>query len=283
LSYWTCVVARNAASHLAATINSLLNQSLRPRLVVVVDDGSTDATADLLADYRRTHPRVFSVLTLPDLGYDIRRVPRNINLACVQAKKIEANTDYFMISGDDCIYPRDYSRSLVLRMESKQRIVVASGGLSSGIGVWKEHSPIGSGRMVRWSFWQEIGGAYPVKAGWETWLLYKALEEKYEVMLFKDLIFEHKRPRGAKHQFVYWGAAMHALGYHPLYAIGRTAKNVAGRSVSVRGSFNMLRGYLQARLGSSDTFMAKFEESLRQFVRRQQLQEIVKIVRTLFG
>jgi hypothetical protein len=91
-------------------------------------------------------------------------------------------------------------------------------------------------------------------------------------------VFEHFRPRGAKHQFIYWGAAMQTLGYHPLYAIGRIAKNALTTTVGLKGSINMLRGYLQALLGSDDPFVSPFESELRQFVCREQAQSIARVV-----
>ena len=117
-----------------------------------------------------------------------------------------------------------------------------------------------------------------MKAGWETWLLYKAAEKGLEVRLFDDLTYEHARPRGAGHQFVYWGAAMATLGYAPLYAIGRVAINALKPSFAPGRAANMLRGYLQAKVGSDDPFMRPYEPSLRSFVRKRQSQRIVKVV-----
>ena len=280
-SYWACVLARNAELHLRATLDSLLSQSLQPKRVIIVDDGSTDHTAMILIDYADRYPDVVEVLSLPDRGYDIRRVPRNINLGWNRSQAKGLKTDYFMISGDDCQYPEDYARLIASRMTNERRTVVASGRPKSGGSLLEEHSPSGSGRMVRCSFWKEVGARYPVRAGWETWLLYKASERGFEGKVFDDLVFEHFRPRGAEHQFLYWGAAMHALGYHPIYAFGRIAKNLVIRRVAVKGSLNMLRGYVLASLGSSDPFILSFESSLRRFVRAQQSRRMASVARSI--
>lgn len=279
-SYWVCVVARNAAAYLASTLESLLGQTLQPVQIVVVNDGSTDSTSAILADYEKRHPRL-GVLTLPNNGYDIRRVPRNINRGWRLACGTGVQSDYFMISGDDCSYPRNYAGTLVSRMMAEPSLVVSSGRPRSREAISREHSPSGSGRMVRSSFWKTLGGRYPVQVGWETWLLYKAEEEGFEVRLFDDLVFEHKRPRGTMHQFAYWGAAMHALGYQPIYACGRIGKNLIERNVSLKGSLNMLRGYLQGFLGSSDPFLLPLEPSLRRFVRIQQSCRVVSLARSI--
>jgi hypothetical protein len=228
----------------------------------------------MLGNYKEQWPNVVKVLSLSDKGYDIRRVPRNINLAWQFAADAGMATEYFMISGDDCSYPRDYARTLISRMMSQREVVVSSGRPRSGGSVSEEHSPSGSGRMIKCSFWKAVGGRYPIRAGWETWLLYKAQEEGLRVKLFGDLIFDHLRPRGTIHQFTYWGASMHVLGYNPLYALGRIAKNLVKRQVSFKGSLNMLRGYVQASLGSSDPYLYPLENFFRQFVSAQQSRRI---------
>ena len=276
MSYWVAVVTRNGARHLARTLDSLLNQEEKPRLVTVVDDGSSDDTKTVLLQYERLNENL-TTITLPDRGYDIRRVPANINLAW--KRNIDLATEYFMISGDDCVYPTAYAGLLLRCMNSMPRTVVASGRPSTGGGRSQEHSPSGSGRMIRCSFWREVGSKYPSKAGWETWLLYEAAEKGLKVELLDDLTYEHARPRGAGHQFVYWGAAMGTLGYHPLYAIGRIAVNAVKPPFAPKRALNMLRGYLQAKLGSSDAFIGQYDHSLQSFIRQKQSQRISEVFR----
>ena len=275
MDYWVVVVTRNGADHLQITLDSVLSQSKSPIRVTVVDDGSTDHTARILQQYQKVANNV-TIVTKPDRGYDIRRVPANINQAW--AKNADLATKYFMISGDDCAYPTEYAAYLLARMQSNPRLVVASGRPTSGGASAQEHSPSGSGRMVHCAFWRQVGCEYPLKAGWETWLLYEAAENGFDVQLFDDLTYEHARPRGSGHQFFYWGAAMGTLGYHPLYATGRLVRNALVRSIGVHGVVNMSRGYLQSQLGSDDPFISPFDESFRQFVEYQQARRIRGIV-----
>jgi glycosyltransferase involved in cell wall biosynthesis len=276
MSYWVAVVARNAGNNIGATIDSLLNQTLLPQNIVVVNDGSSDDTDAVLEQSAQQH-RLITILTLPDNGYDIRRVPQNINIA-LQANR-NCTEKYVMISGDDCAYPNTYVQQIIDNMNNK--IVVASGrptrsGLQS-----HEHSPSGSGRIIRTSFLKEMGFKFPVRAGWEAWLLYQARMNGYETKLLNDLTYSHVRPRGTRHQFTYWGAAMYTLGYHPLYAFGRIMRNLL-RNSSLKASAGLFRGYLLAILGSSDQFITPFESSLRQFVYREQTRQIVHVISSRF-
>jgi glycosyltransferase involved in cell wall biosynthesis len=282
LSYWVAVVARNASKHLHRTLNSLLSQSLKPKRIIVVDDGSTDQTPYLLKTYERQRKSSIKVLTLPDRGFDIRRVPSNINRAWKEAEKSGVKSDFFMISGDDCSYAPNYAEFLVSKMQADHTIVVASGCPSSSEGFSRERSPSGSGRMINSRFWREVGANYPIRAGWETWLLYAGSQKGLKVRLFDDVTFDHLQPRGSKHQFVYWGAAMQTLGYHPLYAFGRIAKNAVSPTIAPKRAVNMLRGYLEANLGSNDSFLSPFDSSLRSFVYRQQAFRITRIAGSMF-
>lgn len=282
MSYWAAVAARNASEHLPRTLTSLLSQSLKPERIIVVDDGSTDQTPHLLKTYEQQHEGTIKILTLPDRGFDIRRVPSNINRAWKDAEDSGLKSDFFMISGDDCFYAPNYTELLVSRMQADHTIVVASGRPSSSSeGFSREHSPSGSGRMVDSRFWRDVGSEYPVRAGWETWLLYAASQKGLKVRLYDDVAFDHLQPRGTRHQFVYWGAAMQTLGYHPLYALGRIAKNAVSPTIAPRRAMNMLRGYLEARLGSNDSFLSPFNSSLRSFVYQQQGYRIARIAGSL--
>jgi glycosyltransferase involved in cell wall biosynthesis len=274
------VVSRNGAIHIRLTLDSLLNQSQKPDRISVVDDGSTDETPGILREYIETSG-IITTLTLPDRGYDIRRVPSNINYAWDRNRTLR--TEYFMVSGDDCTYPDNYAETLTRRMNLKPSLVVASGRPSTIESVSPEHTPSGSGRVIRTTFWRELGGTYPLQAGWETWLLYQAALKGFEVRLFEDLEYQHSRPRGAEHQFVYWGAAMATLGYHPLYALGRIAVNATRPPLAPRRSVNMLRGYLQSTLQPADAFLHPYDRVLRSFVNRSQRQRISGIVTSLLS
>ncbi len=50
------VPARNEADNIARCLDGLVSQTLQPREIIVVDDGSTDATPDILAGYAARYP-----------------------------------------------------------------------------------------------------------------------------------------------------------------------------------------------------------------------------------
>ena len=61
------VPCRNEADFMRQTLDSVIAQSVRPARWVIVDDGSTDATPAILADYAARHDWI-SIVTRSDRG-----------------------------------------------------------------------------------------------------------------------------------------------------------------------------------------------------------------------
>ena len=53
--------ARNEAAHIEQTILSVIKQSVRPIKWIIVSDGSTDGTNDIVAKYGSSHPWIEGV------------------------------------------------------------------------------------------------------------------------------------------------------------------------------------------------------------------------------
>ena len=93
-------------------ILSITNQTIKPEYVILIDDGSTDNTSAILKEINSRNRNV-SVITNPDLGYDIGRVVFNWNKAIKFAKKLSLpQTDYHMISSDNAQYELQMPKKL---------------------------------------------------------------------------------------------------------------------------------------------------------------------------
>ena len=67
-SYVLISPCRNEADYMRRTLDSVIAQTATPTLWLIVDDGSTDATPDILADYAARHDWI-RVVTKPDRGH----------------------------------------------------------------------------------------------------------------------------------------------------------------------------------------------------------------------
>src|SRR5919112_3153844 len=126
-TYNVIVTCRNSEKSIKSALNSLIHQSIKPEYIIVVDDGSTDHTNNILKDIQSKNKNLY-IISNPDLGYNIGRVVSNWNKAIKLANKLKLKpTDYHMIAPDDAEYEENYCQKIIRQMDSDQSIVIASG------------------------------------------------------------------------------------------------------------------------------------------------------------
>lgn len=269
MTYWTIVITRNGERMVRSTLESVLTQTLRPRLVYVVDDGSTDETPEILKDFLARFAGEVAVTHLPDRGYDISRVVVNINTGLINGERLRVQARYVMLSGDDCVYPPNYAEYLIGKMDADPTIAVASGDIA-GCG-HPDITPRGSGRFVRTSFLRQIGGCFPVSYGYEAWILQKALQLDYRVRNFPEMRFEHSRCLGVDHGFRDWGLSMRCLGYHPLEVLSRCLRYVLLDRRLPLGYLVVLWDFTMSPLTRrNDSYFRYYNPGLRRFIWKRQ-------------
>ena len=108
------VAAHDAAMHLPRAIGSALAQSVTDLEVVVVDDASRDATAEVVAELARRDPRVRLI-----------RSPRNLGPAGARNLGLEATRGPWvaLLDADDAYQPRRLERLLGLARERRADMV----------------------------------------------------------------------------------------------------------------------------------------------------------------
>lgn len=249
----TIIPARNEEKFIGETLAALLNQDITDNNIIVVNDGSEDKTKEVVNSF----PNI-ELINIENRGFDAHGTP---NLAKVINQGLEKLLpdvlyDYIMILGSDHILPSNYIRKIVDQMDENRDIAICSGQIKGE----KSKVPRGSGRIVRSDFWKTIGLQYPLKFGFETYLLIKAQQLGYRINVLNDLISLTSRPTRKsykKETYVSYGKSLRALGYIQLYSAGRigliSLKNP-------KGAFYMLKGYT-----SSD--IEFYEEDFRSFLR----------------
>ncbi|HJU80096.1 MAG TPA: glycosyltransferase [Nitrososphaeraceae archaeon] len=269
------MTCRNSEKEIESAIISLLKQTIVPKYVIVVDDGSTDGTSRILEGLKSRNDRLF-VITNPDLGYDIGRVVKNWNSAISLARKLNLEiTDYHMISADDTLYEESYSEKIMNIMDSDGKIAISSGNYDNN----KYSTPHGAGRFVRNSFFEEFLQLYPEKMGYESVILQMSLYHGFKNFVNNDARFSHTRPLGTNHHFYEFGASMRTLGYHPLFVLGRFVQCfLTGRPMGRIGAVQMLYHYLSyspKQVG----YDSMYDPEIRKAIRSRQMTRIMQILR----
>jgi glycosyltransferase involved in cell wall biosynthesis len=274
-SYYAIVTCRNSENEIENAIISLLQQTTKPKYVIVVDDGSTDGTANILEGLKSKNDG-FYVITNPDLGYDIGRVVKNWNSAINLARKLNLEkTDYHMISTDDTHYEESYAEKIMNKMDADNKIAISSGNYDSN----SYATPHGAGRFVRSSFFEDFLGLYPEKMGYESVILQMSLHHGFKNLVNNDARFSHTRQLGANHHFYEFGASMRTLGYHPLFVLGRVAQCfLTGQPIGRMGAVHMLYYYLSYK-PKQDGYDSMYDPEIRKAIRIRQRRRIKQIFR----
>lgn len=262
----TIIPARNEEQFIGETLTALLNQDIDDNYIIVVNDGSEDKTKEVVDSF----PYI-ELINIENRGFDAQGTPILARVINQGLEKLvpEVSYDYIMILGSDHILPSNYIRKIVDHLDHNRDIAICSGQIKGE----KSKVPRGSGRIVRSDFWKSIGLQYPLKFGFETYLLIKAQQLGYRIDVLNDLISLTSRPTRKsykKETYISYGKSLRALGYIQLYSAGRigliSLKNP-------KGAFYMLQGYT-----SSD--IEFYEEDFRSFLRYIQYGRLKQFIKS---
>jgi glycosyltransferase involved in cell wall biosynthesis len=272
-SYYVIVTCRNSENDIESAIKSLLRQTIKPKYIIIVDDGSTDNTPSILKELKSRNDNIH-LITNPDLGYDIGRVVVNWNKAINLARTLNLGiTDYHMIGTDDTQYEGSYAEKIMYNMDNDNRIVVASGNYDDNNYV----TPHGAGRFVRNSFFNNVLRRYPEKMGYESVILQMSLYHGFKNLVINEARFSHTRQLGENHHFYEFGASMRTLGYHPLFVLGRFVQCfLSGKPMGRLGAIHMLYYYLAYR-PKEQGYDSMYDLEIRKAIRLRQKTRIKQI------
>ena len=247
-NYYAFLPVRDCKNSIGEAISSLQDQSHPPVRIIVVDDGSTDGTSDILSDLSDDYPNYIQIISTGNKTRDYGRLVKLWNMC------ISDDCDYHMISAGDIIFERDYAKIILSEMDKDLSVVVASGEYERV----KSRAPHGAGRFVRQSFFFDNYEKYPEIVGYESEILWRARLQKYKTPVFENARFIHTDKLGGQHGFVGFGFGMRALGYHPLYVLGRA---IYARNLSMLWHYIT---YKPQKSGYYSTFPDEFRALVRQ-------------------
>ena len=248
---------RNEADYMRRTLDSVLGQSVPPARWVIVDDGSTDETPRILAEYAARHP-IIQIVSKPDRGH--RAVGPGVIEAFYHGLDQVGMADYpYLCKLDlDLDLPPRYFEILMQRMEENPRIGSCSGKpwFRSASGTWisekcGDEMSVGMTKFYRRSCFEQIGG-FVREVMWDAIDCHKARQLGWVVVSWNDddLRFEHLRPMGSSQKSVFTGRRRHGFGQYymgsdPAYFIATGLYRMA-HPPYVLGGLATIQGYLGA-------------------------------------
>jgi glycosyltransferase involved in cell wall biosynthesis len=271
---------RDEAKYMRRTLDSVAVQTAPPTRWVIVDDGSTDETPAILAEYSARLPYL-TVVRRPNRG---RRAvgPGVIEAFYDGLDAVRAEDFGYLCKLDlDLDLPAGYFEALMTRMEANPRLGTVSGKPyflhpRSGARVPEvcgDEMSVGMTKFYRTTCFREIGG-FVREVMWDGidchrcrmlgWIA-KSVDEE-------DLRFLHLRPMGSSQKGIWTGRVrsgygQYFMGTSPLYLVASAAFRLFQHPV-LYGSVAMLWGYFSSLARGAACYD---DPEFRRFLRRYQL------------
>jgi glycosyltransferase involved in cell wall biosynthesis len=246
--------ARNEADNLRRLGASLIAQTWRPAVWIVVENGSTDDTAAVIRDLAADHDwiRLLSVEPpkQPRRGSASARA-FNLGIAAVEFEPhLITNVDA------DVSYEPDYFDKLRDEFESNPQLGIASGlCFEHDDGDWKPvHVTSPNLRGASFTYRAECFAQLPPREerlGWEAIDIVRAGLRGWDTATISGLGYFHHRATGARdaNRFAAWaeeGAVSYSMWYRPLYLAVRAAyRVVSARDLAPAG---LVWGYARSAI-----------------------------------
>jgi len=249
---------RDEAKYARRSLESVVNQSEVPTLWVIVDDGSTDETPKILAEYEAKHPWI-QILRREDRGK--RAVgPGVVDAFYAGWDTVDSNNfDYLCKFDLDLDIPHDYFKILMDRMEADPRLGTCSGKpyfeengnlVSEKCG---DEMSVGMTKFYRRECFLEIGG-FVREVMWDGIDCHRARMLGWKACSWDDpeLRFVHLRPMGSSQKSIFTGRMRHGFGQYfmgtdLLYMTASSVFRLAHPPVIV-GGLAMWWGYVKSVL-----------------------------------
>ncbi|HEX5622184.1 MAG TPA: glycosyltransferase [Solirubrobacteraceae bacterium] len=231
MRYAVATPARNEEDNLRRLGAALAAQTHAPVAWVVVDDGSTDGTAAVVAELAAAHPWVRTLTrdsADPDEPLaDGRRRARDLDAFLRGARAVTEPVDVIVKVDADVDFEPDYFERLIAHFEQDETLAIASGTCyEQEDGDWvrrtKAESTVwGATRAYRYENLADVEALEPCM-GWDGLDEIRVQLRGLRTQAFVDLPFRHHRPEGGReltslHQGEALGRASWYMGYRPSY------------------------------------------------------------------
>jgi len=287
MKYVLITPARNEAAFIAKTLDSMVGQTVLPERWVIVDDGSTDETGEIVQRYASRYPWI-ELVRLPehrDRSFAGKVHAFNAGLERVQSLQpdVIGNLDA------DLSFEPDYLEFLMRKFSDDPKLGVAGtpfiedGYDSTRDSFEGENHVAGGCQLFTRQCFQEVGGYIPNRAGGIDWIAVTTARMKgWKTRSFAEKRFHHYRTLGtagrsnAGASFSY-GEKDYYLGGSPIWELFRVAYRMTKQPVLIDG-LALLSGYCWAALRR---MKRPITLELMRFHRREQMKKLRAIFRAL--
>jgi biofilm PGA synthesis N-glycosyltransferase PgaC len=259
MRYVLITPARNEEQFIGGTLQSMISQTIRPRRWIIVSDGSTDRTDEIVASYAVEHDWI-QLLRMPDRhDRQFAAKAHAFNAGFAALKELE-----FDLVGNldaDLTFDSEYFAFLISKFVENPTLGVAGTPFVENESEVNNHTyshkhaqlehVSGACQLFRRKCFEEVGGYVPVKGGAIDWIAVTTARMKgWETRTFPEKhTFHHRKIGTGTHsplmvRFQY-GRKAYYVGGHPLWVLLRSLTQGKQRPF-ILGGIMFLAGYVWA-------------------------------------
>jgi biofilm PGA synthesis N-glycosyltransferase PgaC len=290
MKYVVITAAKNEHAFIARTLASVTAQTLPPERWIIVDDGSSDGTAAIVASYARRVSWIELVQRPPRPNRTFAGKAHAVNDSLERLRSVAF--DVVVNLDADVSFEPDYMQVLLQKFADDPELGVAGtpftqeGGYDSTRDSFEGESYVaGPCQLFRARCFREIGGYVPNAAGGVDWIAVMTARMKgWKVCSFPEKRFHHHRSMGTAEKgplaaLFSYGEKDYYLGGSPVWQLCRVAYRMSKKPV-VTGGLALLAGYTWAAVKRTERPVSA---DLMRFHRCDQMQKLTAIARALLS
>jgi poly-beta-1,6-N-acetyl-D-glucosamine synthase len=280
LNYVLVSAARNEEQYIERILRSVVTQTITPARWVIVSDGSTDKTDQIVRRYAREFEFIGLLSLAERHGHDfaakVHAVDKGIESFAGLAYKFLGNLDA------DISFESTYFERLLAKFDQNSRLGLAGGYIcEEQRGAFRPRtynnprSVPHAVQFFRAECFDQIGRYIPLPYGGEDWYAeVRCRMAGWEVQSFPDLPVHHHRPTGgAEFALQSWfrqGKMDFSMGSHPIFELAKVSRRILA-SPFFLGALTRFGGYVAAAC-SHDPRM--IDDNVVTFVRTEEMKRL---------